>query len=134
MAASEEAGKDAGVATASQGVAAASAGSVAGQASAAQPSTHGPSERFDEILVRLRSVVEKLEGGNLSLEDSLKFFEEGIGLCRRGATILDSAERKVEVLLGGSSSGKEAGKEAGRDASTTAPRTVPFDGPASDED
>lgn len=57
-------------------------------------------ERFDEILNRLRSVVEKLEGGNLSLEDSLKFFEEGIGLCRRGATILDSAERKVEVLLG----------------------------------
>ena len=130
MAASEEVGKDAGVATASQGVTTASAGLVAGQASAAQPSTHGPSERFDEILVRLRGVVEKLEGGNLSLEDSLKFFEEGIGLCRRGATILDSAERKVEVLLGGSGSGKEAGKEI----STTAPRTVPFDGPASDED
>lgn len=62
----------------------------------------GSLERFDEILTRLRGVVEKLEGGNLSLEDSLKFFEEGIGLCRRGATILDSAERKVEVLLAGS--------------------------------
>jgi exodeoxyribonuclease VII small subunit len=57
-------------------------------------------ERFDELLARLRTVVEKLEGGNLSLEDSLTFFEEGIALCRRGATILDSAERKVETLLG----------------------------------
>ena len=71
-----------------------------------------PQERFDELLVRLRSVVDKLEGGNLSLEDSLRFFEEGIDLCRRGATILDSAERKVEVLL----------------ASTTgAARTAPLD-------
>jgi exodeoxyribonuclease VII small subunit len=58
-------------------------------------------ERFDDLLGRLRGVVEKLESGNLSLEDSLKFFEEGIELCRRGAGILDSAERKVEVLLAG---------------------------------
>lgn len=90
-------------------------------------------ERFDEILVRLRGVVEKLEGGNLSLEDSLKFFEEGIGLCRRGATILDSAERKVEVLLAGSAVG---GGREGRDPNpnASAPRTVPFDIPAGDED
>lgn len=79
-----------------------------------------PSQRFDDILTRLRGVVEKLEGGNLSLEDSLKFFEEGIGLCRRGATILDSAERKVEVLLGTGAAG--------------APRTAPFDAPAGDDD
>jgi exodeoxyribonuclease VII small subunit len=75
-------------------------------------------ERFDEILARLRGVVERLESGNLSLEDSLKFFEEGIDLCRRGATILDSAERKVEVLLGGPPG---------------APRTAPFDAPARDD-
>jgi exodeoxyribonuclease VII small subunit len=79
-------------------------------------------ERFDEILNRLRGVVEKLEGGNLSLEDSLKFFEEGIGLCRRGATILDSAERKVEVLLGA------VAGESG------APRTVPFETSTEDTD
>ena len=78
-----------------------------------------PQERFDELLVRLRGLVERLEGGNLSLEDSLKFFEEGIDLCRRGATILDSAERKVEVLL----------------ASTTgAPRTAPLDAHNGDGD
>jgi exodeoxyribonuclease VII small subunit len=85
----------------------------------------GAQERFDEILVRLRGVVEKLEGGNLSLEDSLKFFEEGIGLCRRGATILDSAERKVEVLLG---------MTAGAAGTPGSPRTAPFDAPPGDED
>jgi exodeoxyribonuclease VII small subunit len=69
------------------------------------PAPEAPQERFDELLVRLRGVVERLEGGNLSLEDSLKFFEEGIDLCRRGATILDAAERKVEVLLSSSNTG-----------------------------
>lgn len=77
------------------------------------------SERFDEILLRLRGVVDKLETGNLPLEDSLKFFEEGIDLCRKGASILDSAERKVEVLLSGSSE---------------APRTAPFETPSNDGD
>ena len=56
-------------------------------------------ERFDEILVKLRSLVEKLEGGNLPLEDGLRFFEEGMELCRRGTVILDGAEKKVETLL-----------------------------------
>ena len=63
-----------------------------------------PPERFDELLLRLRSLVEKLEGGNLTLEDGLRCFEEGMTLCRRGGEILDGAERKVEVLLG---NGKE---------------------------
>jgi exodeoxyribonuclease VII small subunit len=77
------------------------------------------SERFDEILLRLRGVVEKLETGNLVLEDSLKFFEEGIALCRRGASILDAAERKVEVLLSGPAAN---------------PRTEPFEASANDAD
>jgi exodeoxyribonuclease VII small subunit len=112
----------------SEGARQAAAGAVVSQAAAgAAVST----ERFDEILVRLRGVVEKLEGGNLSLEDSLKFFEEGIGLCRRGATILDSAERKVEVLLAGSAGG---GGRDGREPTAISPRTVPFDIPAGDED
>jgi exodeoxyribonuclease VII small subunit len=58
-------------------------------------------ERFDELLGRLRALVERLESGNLPLEDSLRSFEEGMDLCRRGAAILDGAERKVELLLGG---------------------------------
>jgi exodeoxyribonuclease VII small subunit len=56
-------------------------------------------ERFDELLTRLRTIVDRLESGNLPLEDGLKFFEEGMALCRRGAEILDMAEKRVEVLL-----------------------------------
>ena len=58
-------------------------------------------ERFEDILGRLRGIVEKLEGGNLPLEDSLRAFEEGMELCRRGTVILDGAEKKVETLLAG---------------------------------
>jgi len=56
-------------------------------------------ERFEDILGRLRGLVEKLEGGNLPLEESLRAFEEGMELCRRGTVILDGAEKKVETLL-----------------------------------
>jgi exodeoxyribonuclease VII small subunit len=56
-------------------------------------------ERFDEILGKLRSLVDKLESGNLPLEDGLHFFEEGMALSRRGSEILDRAEKRVEVLL-----------------------------------
>jgi exodeoxyribonuclease VII small subunit len=58
-------------------------------------------ERFEEILTKLRGLVERLEGGNLPLEESLRAFEEGMELCRRGTAILDGAEKKVELLLGG---------------------------------
>lgn len=71
-------------------------------------------ERFDEILGRLRAIVDKLEGGNLPLEDGLRCFEEGMDLCRRGGEILDRAEKRVEVLLG---------------TAAGAPRTAPFDAP-----
>jgi exodeoxyribonuclease VII small subunit len=63
--------------------------------------TSSPAEpaRFDDILARLRALVERLETGNLPLEDGLRFFEEGMELCRQGAAVLDKAEKKVEVLL-----------------------------------
>jgi exodeoxyribonuclease VII small subunit len=54
---------------------------------------------FDQVLAQLRQVVEKLEGGNLSLEQSLQAFEEGVKLARQGSQILDAAETRVEVLL-----------------------------------
>jgi exodeoxyribonuclease VII small subunit len=58
-------------------------------------------EGFDAVLERLRVVVERLETGSLSLEESLRVFEEGVRLSRRGAQILDSAEKRVEILLQG---------------------------------
>ena len=54
---------------------------------------------FDQVLAQLRAIVDKLEGGNLSLEQSLAAFEEGVRLSRAGARILDTAEQRVEILL-----------------------------------
>jgi exodeoxyribonuclease VII small subunit len=68
---------------------------------------------FDQVLTQLRTIVERLEGGNLSLEQSLAAFEEGVRLSRQGAQILDAAEQRVEILLK-----DEAGAE----------RAVPFGG------
>lgn len=48
---------------------------------------------------RLREVIEQLEAGNLSLEDSLKMYEEGVALARRGHRVLDRAEKRVEILV-----------------------------------
>jgi exodeoxyribonuclease VII small subunit len=62
--------------------------------------------RFDDILSRLRGLVERLESGNLALEDGLRYFEEGMELCRQGASVLDKAEKRVEILL--SAAGGEA--------------------------
>ena len=54
--------------------------------------------KFEDCLTRLEQIVAALEGGNLSLEDSLKVFEEGIGLARHCAKYLDEAERRIELL------------------------------------
>ena len=62
-------------------------------------------ERFEDLLGRLRGLVDRLESGNLPLEESLKAFEEGMELCKRGGVILDGAEKKVEMLLGGGGGG-----------------------------
>lgn len=54
---------------------------------------------FDAILARLREVVQKLESGELSLEQSLAVYEEGVQLARRGQQLLASAEKRVEILV-----------------------------------
>ena len=54
--------------------------------------------RFEDCLTRLEQIVGQLEAGALSLEDSLKVFEEGIGLARHCAKYLADAERRIEVL------------------------------------
>jgi exodeoxyribonuclease VII small subunit len=54
---------------------------------------------FEDILGRLSSVVERLESGEIALEESLALFEEGVRLSRIGAARLDEAERRVERLL-----------------------------------
>jgi len=53
---------------------------------------------FEDALQRLEQIVDQLEAGNLPLEESLKVFEEGVGLARRCAKYLEEAEKRIEVL------------------------------------
>lgn len=54
---------------------------------------------FEQALDELEELVERMEQGESSLEDSLKDFERGIELTRSCQTALSEAEQKVEILL-----------------------------------
>ncbi len=54
---------------------------------------------LEKALVDLENLVEELESGELSLENAMKKFEEGIKLTRGCQTALKEAEQKVEILL-----------------------------------
>jgi exodeoxyribonuclease VII small subunit len=58
----------------------------------------GP-EHFEKHLEQLRSSVEKMESGGLTLEESLRLFEEGTELAKRLFEILNRTEGRVEELL-----------------------------------
>ena len=53
---------------------------------------------FEDALQRLEQLVDQLEAGKLGLEESLKVFEEGVGLARHCARYLDEAEKRIELL------------------------------------
>lgn len=54
---------------------------------------------FEQALERLEALVDRLEQGDLPLEDALAAFEEGVALTRRCAGELDTAERRIEELV-----------------------------------
>lgn len=54
---------------------------------------------FEESLKRLETVVDQLEKGELTLEESLKLFEEGVNLTASCKQELDAAEGKVQMLV-----------------------------------
>ncbi len=54
---------------------------------------------FESSLNDLEKIVRKLEDGDLSLEESLKLFEDGVKLSRECRERLANAERRIEVLL-----------------------------------
>jgi exodeoxyribonuclease VII small subunit len=61
---------------------------------------------FEEAIRRLAEIVERLEHGDLPLEESLTLFEEGVRLARGSQGRLDRAERRLEELLSVSASGE----------------------------
>jgi exodeoxyribonuclease VII small subunit len=72
---------------------------------------------FDALLGQLREVVGKLETGGLSLEESLRAYEAGVILARKGHSLLDQAEKRIEVL---SENGKKTAFEDLDDGTTVA--------------
>lgn len=55
--------------------------------------------KFEEAMARLEQIVHALEAGNLSLDESLRAFEEGTGLLRFCARRLEETERRIEMLM-----------------------------------
>jgi len=78
----------------------------------------GGSPSFEGALERLEALVDRLEQGDLPLEEALQAFEEGVALTRRCAAQLEDAERRIDVLV------KEGARWVAR----------PFDEPAAGED
>lgn len=58
-----------------------------------------PVASFEKNLETLEAIVSKLEKGELSLDESLKYFEQGIKLARLCQASLTEAEHKVEILM-----------------------------------
>ena len=54
---------------------------------------------FEAALARLETIVDRLEQGDLELEQALAAFEEGVAVTRRCAGQLEDAERRIEVLV-----------------------------------
>ncbi len=55
--------------------------------------------KFEDALKKLEKIVEELEKGNLSLDDALKKYQEGIELASLCAQRLDGAKKKIDLLL-----------------------------------
>ena len=53
---------------------------------------------FNEGLAELEVIINKMESGELSLEDSIKYFEKGVKLHRRCHSALTNAEQRINIL------------------------------------
>lgn len=76
---------------------------------------------FEKSLERLEVVVAEMEGGDLSLEDMIKRFEEGQKLIGYCAKKLDEVERKIEILVKKGGAVEEEPFEEGAAAQAPAP-------------
>lgn len=73
-------------------------------------------QSFETSLAELQGIVSRLEDGSISLEESMRQFERGVGLLKNCYQVLDHAEQRIELLTGVDRAGQ--------------PQTRPFDGSA----
>ncbi|MDB5083142.1 MAG: exodeoxyribonuclease small subunit [Bacilli bacterium] len=64
-----------------------------------QPKLDGEGHSFETAMQRLEQIVKQLENGDLSLEDSIERFQEGMKLSKLCRDKLDQAEQKIEMLV-----------------------------------
>ena len=57
------------------------------------------SENFEEMMESLENIAKDLESGNLSLDESVKKFEEGMEISKKCSKILENAEKKISILI-----------------------------------
>lgn len=82
---------------------------------------------FEKSLQELEKLVEAMEGGDLTLEESLKQFERGIALTRACQQALAAAEQKVQILTQNSAGGELADFETKpADKDDSADGDIPF--------
>lgn len=67
--------------------------------STGDPASDSKSIDFEQALGQLEELVNKMEGGDLSLEESLEAFESGVKLTREAQARLNTAEQRVKVLM-----------------------------------
>jgi exodeoxyribonuclease VII small subunit len=84
----------------------------------ARDDSTGPAPDFEQALAELETLVERLERGDLPLDEALSTFERGVALTRHCQASLKAAQQKVEILL---KRGSQTEVE---------PFAVPEDGPA----
>jgi exodeoxyribonuclease VII small subunit len=75
-------------------------------------------KKFEDALRELEAIVKRLESGELPLEESLKTFEEGVGLSRYCFQKLEEAEKRVSILMKDESGLKRAPFDTGEDEHT----------------
>ena len=56
-------------------------------------------QNFEEEMIKLENIVTELEKSDLSLDDSVKKFEEGINISKECNKMLETAEKKISILL-----------------------------------
>lgn len=74
--------------------------------------------QFEKKLERLEEIVEKMEKGDLALDESLKLFEEGVKISRDCQIQISEAEMKVKQLMGFDENGKPLAKDFNTDSGT----------------
>ncbi len=56
-------------------------------------------KKFEDAMKELENIVKRLESGDLSLEESIKLFEEGVALSKYCSGKLEEAEKKISILV-----------------------------------